>query len=407
MRILQIVQKPQRRGAEVFAFQLSQSLRQQGHGVCTVYLYPYTGDTPLPLFENDVACDGNEPHPFEKLPGIHPLLLQKVVRRIARFDPDVIQVNGARTVKYGAFAKKVMQHGKWVLIYRNIDNPAYWVRDPLRLFFYKKIVMPQIDGVIGVSQATLQKVKEMYALKAPAVFIPNGVDPAPLQNGYSKEIARQKLGVPAGVSVVLFMGNLTTQKRPDRFLRVMRQVYEKFPNVEAWILGDGPLREKVKTESQSLGIQHLVRFWGYQAEIAPYLAASDLLLVTSDSDGIPAVILEASMMGKPTIAAKVGGISDCVLEGETGFLIDPQNEEEMAVAVLRLLNDPQQGLQMGEKAHAWTKANFAIDVIGQRYFDFYRHVLAGTKGQFAGALSAVHELPQRNCHPERQAVVEY
>jgi glycosyltransferase involved in cell wall biosynthesis len=184
----------------------------------------------------------------------------------------------------------------------------------------------------------------------------------------------------------------------------MHKVYAQHPNVEAWILGDGPLREKVKAESQALGIQHLIRFWGYQAEIAPYLAASDLLLVTSDSDGIPAVILEASMMGKPTIASDVGGISDCVLNGETGFLIDPQNEEKMVAAVLRLLHQPQQLAQLGEKARTWSRANFAIDVIGQRYFDFFRHVLAGSQGQLSGALNTAQKFPLRNCHPERQAV---
>lgn len=376
MKILQLVQKPQRRGAEVFALQLSQTLRQQGHEVCANYLYPYTGDRPLPFYENDAQLHGQETHFFEKLPGVHPALLRKLIRNIETFRPQVVQVNGARTVKYGAFAKRFSRYKDWVIVYRNIDDPYYWVTDPLRRIFYKKLVMPQIDGVVGVSRATLDNVKALYGLKSPSTFIPNGVDPIPLQSALSQEKARRQLGVLTEIGVVLFMGSLSTQKRPDRFVRVMRQVYDQFPKVEAWILGDGPLKENIKNMVCSLGIQCIVRFWGYQAEIASYIAASDLLLVTSDSDGIPAVILEAGLLGKPSVAAQVGGISDCVLDGKTGILASPQDEEGLAGAVLHLLKQPEQRLEMGRRALAWMRANFTIDIIARRYFDFYRQVLA-------------------------------
>ena len=81
-------------------------------------------------------------------------------------------------------------------------------------------------------------------------------------------------------------------------------------------------------------------------------------------------------MGKPTVATQVGGISDCILHNETGFLIEPQDEEGLARVVLHLLQHSQTRTKMGENASTWSSANFSIDIIAQRYFDFYRQVSA-------------------------------
>ncbi len=374
MRILQLVQKPQRRGAEIFAFQLSQALRRQGHRVNTAYLYPYSGANPLPLQAGDVVLPGRESHPLEKVPGVHPLLLRQVMAHLDGLRPDVVQVNGARTIKYGAFARS-FSRGRWPVVYRNIDNPAYWLRDPWRRFFYRRLVMPRIQGVVGVSEATLHNVKKLYGLAAPAVYIPNGVDPAPLAAAPTGAEARRQLGLAPGAALVLFIGSLARQKRPDRFLRVMQAVHRQMPLVEAWLVGDGPLRPALERQARQLGLERATRFWGYQARVGPYLAAADLLLITSDSDGIPAVVLEAGLLGKPTVATRVGGLPECIREGQTGHLLAAEDEAGLAQAVLDLLHRPRQRQAMGRRAGQWVEENFTIDVIARRYFDFYREVL--------------------------------
>ena len=157
MRILQIVQKPQRRGAETFAYELSENLIEGGHDVRTVYLYPYTGDKPLPLREGDVVLGGDERHVFEKVPGVHPGLARALHAEIERFAPDIVQANGARTVKYSA-AAKVLAGSKpsWALVYRNIDVPSFWNRKKLSVAAYRHVFMPRMDGVIGVSEHCLK-----------------------------------------------------------------------------------------------------------------------------------------------------------------------------------------------------------------------------------------------------------
>ena len=375
MRILQIAQKPQRRGAEIFAHQLSQALRAQGQVVQTVYLYPQPGEKSLPLHQNDVVLGGQETHFLEKLLGIHPKLLQKLTGAIRQFEPDVIQVNGGRAVKYGAFAKRFSRNRKWALIYKNIDNPNYWIRGKRHLLFYRTLVMPQLDGVVGVSEATLNKVRTLYNLKVPSVYIPNGRDLSQLQVSEPQAVIREQLGVGPNIVVVLFMGSLTAQKRPDRFLRVIRTVREKLSNVEAWLLGDGPLRENLMETVNAFGLQDIVRFWEYQEQVAPYIVASDLLLQTSDSEGTPGVVLEAASLGRPAVATDVGGTSECILDRKTGMLVDPEDEAALAQAVLMLLQNPTRRIEMGNRAAQWVREKFTIEEAAHKYTNFYQQIV--------------------------------
>lgn len=387
MRILHLVQKPQRRGAEIFAHQLARAQRSLGHQVRTLYLYPYQGPGALPLEDGDCVLAGREDHPLEKVPGVHPGLLGRVLAAMAAFRPDVVQVNGARTVKYGAFARRLNSGWDWRLVYRNIDNPAYWVTDPWHRWFYRTLVMPRMDGIIGVSRTTLAAVQEMYPIKGIAAYIPNGIDLNPLSQAPTRTTAKASLNLPMELPVVLFVGNLTRQKRPDRFLRIVRKVCEEGQPLVGCLLGDGPLRTELETTVRAWKLDNRIHFWGYQEHVAPYMAAADLLLVTSESDGIPAVVLEAAALGVPAVASHVGGMADCVRHGETGLLVDPQDEAGFVAAVRALLATPERRAAMGRRARDWVVEEFEMGQIAQRYLAFYAQVLAD-KGRCTGVSKA-------------------
>lgn len=380
MKVLQLVHKPQRRGAEVFAYQLSQALRQQGHTIRTVYLYPWLGDSALPLEREDRTLKGEEQNLLERLPGVHPKLLLRLSHEIAAFQPDVVQVNGASAVKYGAFARRIMRRRPWVLIYRNIGNPQDWVRGWQRRFFYQRLVMPQVDGVVGVSQMTLNGVKSFYQLQVPLRCIPNGVELVEPE-AETRAKVRQQTRTPLNVPVLLFVGSLSSEKRVDRLLRVTAAVRSAVPNLHLWLIGNGPERKPLETQVHAAGLADAVQFLGIQADVAAYMAAADLFVLTSDTEGIPAVILEAGAQGLPVVATRVGGMAECVLDGETGVLVAPQDEAGLATAVLTLLSDPVRRQMMGERAKSWVRETFAIEKIAQQYLAFYAEVLALRQGQ--------------------------
>lgn len=389
MRILQVVQKPQRRGAEIFAFQLSQELKRQGHEARLVYLYPHDETCSLPLNDGDQMLNGKPNHPFEKIPGINPFLLRRLVCAIDEFKPDVVQVNGARTVKYGAFASYSCRVAYWALIYRNIGNPWDWLHGWHYRAFYQKLVMPRLHGVVGVSCKTLQAVKDFYGISVPMKNIPNAVDPACLVPTTSRDAMRRQTKTPADAPVLIFVGSLTPEKRLDRLLRLTQRVRSQMPQIHLWLIGAGPLESTLRQEAASFGITEHVRLLGTQTNVADYLHAADLFVLTSDTEGIPAVILEAGLSGLAVVATHVGGVPECVLDGDTGILVDRQDEQKLVEVVLALLQNPARRQKLGAKAKNWIRANFTIEKIASEYVDYYNHILA-FRHRLASEISALH-----------------
>lgn len=377
MRILQIAQKPQRRGAEVFAVQLGGWLREAGHEVRHAYLYRYDGSKPLTLGDDDVALDRPQDTPLERLPCGNPALLADLHRVVADFAPDIVQANGGRSVKYAAMLTALSSQRRWKLVYRNIDSPVFWVRGALRTFYMRRLVMPRLDGVVGVSRQTLDEVYDFYRLSAPGVFIPNGIDLAPLADPADRETVRRRHDTAPGQVAVLLFGALTAQKRPERFVRLVHRLAEAGHDVVGWVLGDGPARAGLESLAGELGVAPAMRFLGYQERVADPVAAADLYVSTSDTEGIPAAVLEAGFLRLPVAGFAVGGMPECVLHGETGLLAPAGDEDALFRLAERLVTDGDERRRFGAAARRFVEAGFSMQAVGRAYEEFYRQVLAG------------------------------
>jgi len=341
-------------------------------------LYPHDGGNPLETRANDVVAMGDEHSVLEHATGIHPLLLGRLRRALLAFSPDIVQTNGARTLKYGAALTFGGRQRRWRLVYRNIDRPTFWVRGRLRESLYRRVVMPRVDGVISVSETTLEEVRAFYRLRAPSIFVPNGVDLRGLTPREGRETVRERYQTPLSAQVLVFSGNLGPQKRPDRFLRVAAKISRgSDADVYAWLLGDGPDLEKSRQLAADLGIADRVRFVGCHADVASVMAACDIHLSQSDTEGMPAVAIEAAHLGLPTVAFRVGGMHECVRHGETGLLVPAEDEQALADAGLSLVKSPSLRDAMGEAARRWVDGRFSIDVVGQQYESFDGRVLGG------------------------------
>lgn len=374
MRILHVVQKPQRRGAETFAFQLGDELRAGGHEVATVYLYPFTGNTALPIGESDRYLHGDESHYLERALGFHPRLLGQLRRAIAEFKPDIVQANGARTVKYASMCRRLDRDG-WRLVYRNIGDPREWIRSRRHRLFYK-FVMSGVDGVVGVSAATLARVQDFYDLAIPTQNIPRAIRPEALVPARDRDTTRRELQTPPDAPVMIFVGSLAPEKRIDRLLRVLDFARAAVPDIHLWLVGEGPLRSELEQQAVAVGLQDRAHFLGAQNNVASYINGADLLALTSDTEGVPGVILEAGWLERPAVATDVGGVAECLHDGDTGLLVAPDDESDFAGAVARLLNDSEERARMGERAHQWVAERFLMDRIASDYVAFYERVLA-------------------------------
>ncbi len=381
--MLQMVNRTQRRGAEVFALELSRALEDRGHLTRVVALYG-PADGPLALRPGDVALEGTASHPLER--AFHPKLLRRLVSAVTSFRPHVVQVNGSRTVKYGSLLRRLRPRAPWVLVYRSIGTPSAWLRGPLHRTLYRHLVLSAMDGVVALSGPTRADLERSYDLPVPLAVLPRGVDVNALAEPGTGPSPRQALGTPQHRPVLLYVGSLTREKRPDRLLRVAAAAARQLaggevssgPAAELWVVGEGPLCRQLRESpgEPSLAV-HLV---GGQEDVTPWLHAADLLLLTSDTEGTPGAVLEAAAAGLPAVATRVGGVAECVEDGRSGLLAEASDEAGLVAAVLELLRDPERRRRMGREARRKVRSEFALDQIAGRYENFYRTLWHGRNG---------------------------
>ena len=362
MRVLQLIQKPQRRGAETFAVELARWLEAQGHQSIVVTLYKHDGQQ-LGLAGHDVQLGGNEAGPFER--AVDPQLLRALRNVIREFAPDVVQANGGRTLKYAAAARPLLG-ARPLWVYRNIDSPAYWLKGRVARLLMPRLVRAGFDAAIGVSEATLAEVHRFYGFSGRSVAIPNGVDFSRLEASRPREETLPLLG--PGPHRLIWVGALGPQKRPDVAVDVLAALART--DVSLCLVGEGPWRERVHNKVVDLGLEARVAMLGNRTDIGDLLRAGDLFLSTSDTDGQPAVVIEAQHCGLPVVCFDVGGVRECLTIGSTGFVVTHGDVHRMAELVAALLNEPTQRQKMASASVA-SSARFDMKNVGPAYETFY------------------------------------
>jgi L-malate glycosyltransferase len=158
------------------------------------------------------------------------------------------------------------------------------------------------------------------------------------------------------------------------FLRMAARINRQMPDVEFLLAGDGPLREELERQAQDLGLANRVLFLGDRRDIPSVLASMDVAVLTSDSESLSNVILEAMAAGLPVVAYRVGGNAELVND-ERGKLVPAGDEEGFASAVGHLLESSSIRSRLGQGGREFAAANFGLESIRARYEDCYRTLL--------------------------------
>ena len=369
-RVLFLDTRPIRRGAQVFVHELKQRFSAEGIPVKRIFLYEENKYDKLVLHENDLVLPFWEDHFFEKIPTVHPLLVMRLAKEIMSFSPDIILCNGSRTLKYAAFIKKCYPSIKSKWVYRVIDSAVYWNRRSITQLYYRHFVIPAMDGAVGVSQKSLDEMITHYRFKKPSVSIPRAIDVNHFANYLPNDNDRENLGIRKDAFVLLFLGNFTNQKRPDRFVNIIHGLQAEFPNVHGLMVGDGPLRADVEDQARALGIYDFITFTGYQSDVRPWISKSNFLLLTSDTEGMPGVVLEAAAMKIPTISGNVGGVAEFIENGKNGLIIEWMQDIKTLTSIIKMYNNSCQIKLLGENAFIKVEKNYFIDRIFEKYKEF-------------------------------------
>jgi glycosyltransferase involved in cell wall biosynthesis len=204
---------------------------------------------------------------------------------------------------------------------------------------------------------------EKYAVIAPGVAQGETVN---------RDVARESLGLLPDARVALFIGRLTQIKRPDRLLEAFSLVLEEVPSAVLLLAGEGELFESTKDLGARFGDS--VRFLGWRSDLAVLFAAADIAVLSSDNEGMPVTLIEASMAGVPCVTTDVGSAREVVLDNETGFVV-PTDSVAIAQALIALFTNEKLRHEMGVAAAAHTMANFSSNRLVQDHVNLYRKLL--------------------------------
>ncbi|MFF3323425.1 glycosyltransferase [Streptomyces sp. NPDC002889] len=182
--------------------------------------------------------------------------------------------------------------------------------------------------------------------------------------------ARRILGLPQGCPVVAYVGRITGIKRPDRFLAVAREVRRAVPAAHFAVCGAGDFQPDPQAVGELGDCLHLL---GWRADVETVYAAADLVLLTSDNEGMPVSLIEAGLAGLPAVATDVGSVAEVVQHQATGLLARPSSGE-LARHTVTLLRDGELRRAMGARARTFTAERFGEERLVADTQDLYTSI---------------------------------
>lgn len=246
-----------------------------------------------------------------------------------------------------------------------------WVRQRARRWLYE-----QADAVFAVSD----EVRAYYCCQTgfPAArmqVIANGVDvrriAAPDKSG-----VRREWGIADNDFVIGTVARFDATKDLFTLARAFALLRANHPqaSLKLLLVGDGAERPLLEAFAAEHGLQSAVIFTGMQAEVPRLLGALDVFALSSVSEGMPLTVLEAMAAGLPVVATNVGALPELVVEGQTGWLMPPQQPAALAEALARFVTQPALGVEFGAAGRQRVARQFSLDAMLQRYADLYRTV---------------------------------
>ena len=206
-------------------------------------------------------------------------------------------------------------------------------------------VVPNVTGRVHPSHVILSEAKDLDGEEESQAR----TDPAPAPGAEGRATASE----PPRAAPLLFVGRLRIRKGVEVLLEALARLVESAggPGTEARlaIAGDGEHRAALEERVRELGLGEQVEFLGRRsaAEVRSLLAAARALVVPSIYEGMPLVVLEAMEAGAPVVASRVSGIPEVVADGETGWLVPPEDPEALAAALREVLADPAEAARRG------------------------------------------------------------
>jgi len=350
MNILQLITPSKIAGAERSTSSLCEHLQAAGHRV----VVGCKAGSPLIEAMRQVSLDARPLGISGKLNAAAPFRVAALGKQIGA---EVVHTQLSTAALHGSFAARLL--GVPSIAHVRALNSPFCYRFATRIIAVSHAVKEHL--VAGGLPA--ERIDVVY----------NGVDPQRYFLPCSREEARRRLGLPDCVPLVGVIAHLTAKKGHAVFLQAFAAVSARHPRAVALFLGDGPERARLEALAAELKLADRVLFAGFHANVLPYYAAMDLVVLPSiGGEGLPRALLEGGMLQRASIGTRLSGTPEIVRDGATGFIVPPGDVSALTNRLDTLLGDASLRERMGAAAQAYVSATFTIESMVSGVLSTYR-----------------------------------
>ncbi len=329
--------------------------------------------TPSNYLNQDV-----ELHALHKMDGIQLRLVLKLAKILKSRKIHIIHSHNWATLFHSVIAAHIARvpvivHGEHGRDTKELDTTLK--RSLIRRLLYalvNKIVVVAKDLediVVHKCKVSMEKVR----------LIINGVDINDFQKHFDRRSIKRKFRISNNSIVIATVAKLRPVKDLPTLIKAFKFILDQFQNAQLFIIGSygintEPLQRELNNLIKELDLQQHVKFCGEINNIPEILSIVDVYVNSSVSEGMSNTILEAMASGIPVVATRVGGNSELVVEGKTGYLFDVQNPQDCARKVLKILNSPQLKKQMASNSRNIIQRYYPIEETFRKNQEMYKEL---------------------------------
>ena len=359
MRVAILIDGLNRGGAERQVLLAGEALARRGCIVDVLHYHPRTG-----VVYDPPACPEGMRIVLLRRGRTALGLVRSLARHLRSHPVQIVHAFKSRPTFYAALGGRLAK----VPVVLGGCRSRYEEPAPVR--WAHRCVAPLLAGWVFNSRATIPSLREALRVDEDRCFVVyNGVERTGGVSSLSNAAAKQRLRVDPTAPTIVIIANLRL------FLSMASRVSRRHPAARFLIVGEGELRSTLERTADVLGLSEAVRFLGHRSDVPELLAAADIVILTSRSEGMPNVLLEAMSAGVPVVSSSFPGVEQVVTDGQEGFVVTDGTADAFADRVCRLIEEPALRDRMGRQGRSTVNAKFSTEAMGLRLFQVYQECL--------------------------------
>jgi len=327
-------------------------------------------------YADGVEKEGIKVVALHKRPNIDLMIIPKLMRVLKQEKIQLLHTHLFTANLWGRIAAKLAG----VPVVSTEHNVDVW----------KKGIHVALDKMLVHTNSRMifvsKKVQSFYQKQIPNLsgksrVLYNGVDLTKFDAKNQQSPLRERFGIKENEQVIGIVGRLVPQKCHGDFVEAFRLLKAKKHGVKGLIVGEGPLRESIEEKIRKYHLENDIFLTGFTEDMPAVYRALDVFTLSSSREGFPMTMLEAMAAGVPVVSTDVGGVNECIQNGQNGFLVPPGDVEALANSIAKILGNEDLRKTFIERGKQCVEESFSIEKMARNHEVLYQEILGSSSAK--------------------------